>query len=177
MFSVIAGMVASCKKTDNFDNPGTGSPIDTAGPLKTAASFPIGMAIDYSLFKNNASYRNTVAREADQVTFGYHMKHGAIVKDDGSFDFTTADELLNLVNAAALEVFGHTLVWHENQNGNYLRSLTVSSGFGGPNLLPGGDFEGGSGVSGTGNTLFTNWNVLVGGNAAGTYTAVTGNNS
>ena len=173
-------LMASCKKTNDPGSPpgpGPGPSVDTAGPLKNVASFPIGMAIDYTLFKNNAGYRNTVVREADQVTFGYQTKHGAIVRDDGSFDFSRADELVNLVNASGLEVFGHTLVWHENQNGNYLRSLTVSSGSGGPNLLPSGDFEGGSGVSGTGNTLFTGWNLLVGGNSAGTYTAVAGNNS
>ncbi len=182
-FIAFAGLmlIISCKKNNDpgtpGPGPGPGPAPDTAGPLKNVASFPIGMAIDYTLFKNNINYRNTVAREADQVTFGYQMKHGAIVRDDGSFDFSRADELLNLVNASGLEVFGHTLVWHENQNGNYLRSLTVSSGSGGPNLLPSGDFEGGSGVSGTGSTLFTGWNVLVGGNSVGTYTAVSGNNS
>ena len=172
--------MVSCKKKNEGGTggpPPAGNPNDTSGPLKQVASFPIGMAIDYTTFKNNSNYRNTVSGEVDQVTFGYQMKHGAIVKDDGSFDFSRADELLNLANAAGLEVFGHTLVWHENQNGNYLRSLTVSSGSGGPNLLPSGDFESGTGVSGTGNTLFTGWNVLVGGNSVGTYTAVAGNNS
>jgi len=182
-FIAFAGLVLmiSCKKNNDpgtpGPGPGPGPSVDTAGPLKNIASFPIGMAIDYTLFKNNASYRNTVATEADGVTFGYQMKHGAIVRDDGSFDFSRADELLNLANTAGLEVFGHTLVWHENQNGNYLRSLTVSSGSGGPNLLPSGDFEAGAGVTGTGSSLFTGWNVLVGGNAVGTYTAVAGNNS
>src|SRR4030095_2490920 len=170
-------MVSSCKKEATVNNPGTGGNTDTSGTLKGTANFPIGMAIGYNPFKNTSNYRNTVIREADQVTFDYQMKHGAIVRDDGSFDFSRADELLNLANAAGLEVFGHTLVWHENQNGNYLRSFTVSSGSGGPNLLPSGDFENGTGVSGTGSTLFTGWNVLVGGNSVGTYTAVAGNNS
>ena len=181
VLTIVAIFLISCKKSNDgggpAPGPGPGPALDTAGPLKNAASFPVGMAIDYTLFKNNANYRNTVAAEVDQVTFGYHMKHGAIVRDDGSFDFNRADELLNLANGSGLEVFGHTLVWHENQNGNYLRSLTVGSGAGGPNLLPTGDFEGGTGVSGTGSTLFTGWNVLVGGNSAGTYTAVAGNNS
>jgi endo-1,4-beta-xylanase len=174
--------ISSCKK----DNDGGTTPpppppppdIDTAGPLKSASSFPIGIAIEYGLFKNNASYRNTVVREADQVTFGYQMKHGAIVKDDGSFDFSLADELYNLANSNGLQVFGHTLVWHSNQNGNYLRSQTVTSGGAGTtNLLPTGDFEAGTGTSGTGSTLFTGWNLLIGGSASGTFASTAGNGS
>src|SRR5829696_4484524 len=174
----------SCKK----DKDTGGTPVvplppvtpvaDTAGPLKSAAVFPIGIAIEYALFKNNAAYKNTVVREADQVTFGYQMKHGAIVKDDGSFDYSAADDLLRGSNAAGLEVFGHTLVWHSNQNGTYLRSLTLSNGgTGTTNLLPGGDFETGTGTSGTGSNLFTGWNLLIGGAAAGSYAAVAGNRS
>ncbi len=181
VFSV-AIISISCKK----DNGGGSTPpppppppvVDTSGPLKNAAAFPFGIAIEYALFKNNSSYRNTVVREADQVTFGYQMKHGAIVKDDGSFDYSQADELYNLANSNGLAVFGHTLVWHSNQNGNYLRSLTVSSGTSsGTNLLPSGDFEAGTGTSGTGSSLFTGWNLLVGGTAAASFAAVTGNGS
>jgi endo-1,4-beta-xylanase len=183
---VVTGLligIASCKKdstpdpTPNPPSPPTPS-TDTSGPLKAAASFPIGIAIEYALYKNNALYRSIVNREADQVTFGYQMKHGAIVKDDGSFDYSTADDLLNLVTNAGLQVFGHTLVWHSNQNGNYLRSLTVSQGStGSTNLLSGGDFETGTGTSGTGSTLFTGWTVLTGGNSSGNFAAVAGNNS
>src|SRR6478736_2204304 len=84
----------SCKKDSGSTttNPPPPPPVvDTPKTLKDAASFPIGIAIEYALFKNNSSYKNVVTREADQVTFGYQMKHGAIVKDDGSFDYSTAD--------------------------------------------------------------------------------------
>jgi len=176
-------IIISCKKdSGNSTTPDPPPPplpaVDTPKTLKDAASFPIGIAIEYALFRNNAAYKNVVTREADQVTFGYQMKHGAIVKDDGSFDYSLADELLNLSTAAGLQVFGHTLAWHQNQNGNYLRSLTVDAGStSGTNLLSGGDFEAGTGSSGTGGTLFTGWNVLIGGNASGSFAAVTGNNS
>src|SRR5829696_7516428 len=176
--------IISCKKDSNSSptpNPPPPPPppvVDTPKTLKDAAVFPIGIAIEYALFKNNAAYRNTVVREADQVTFGYQMKHGAIVKDDGSFDYSAADELLTLSNASGLEVYGHTLVWHSNQNGNYLRSLLISNGStSSTNLLPSGEFEAGTGTTGTGSSLFTGWNLLIGGTAAGSYAAVTGNNS
>ncbi|MGZ8538280.1 MAG: endo-1,4-beta-xylanase, partial [Flavisolibacter sp.] len=170
----------SCKK--DKDSPVTPTPppppppvTDTAGPLKNFAAFPIGMAIGYTPFRNNAAYRNIVSREADQVTFDYQMKHGAIVKDDGSFDFSASDEMVNLSEAAGLKVFGHTLVWHSNQNGNHLRSLTTGNGNTiGANLLPSGDFEAGTGTTGTGPDLFTGWNVIVGGNASGSFSSANG---
>lgn len=180
--ALLGGMV-SCKKESSPAPapPGGGSGgnnTDTATILKNATALPIGFAIDYLLFKNNATYRNVVVREADQVVFTYHMKHGAIVKDDGSMDFSQADEFVNLSTAAGLEVFGHTLVWHENQNGNYLRSLTIgTSDPNAPNLLPAGNFEAGTGSSGSGTTLFTGWNLFIGGTAVGNYAAVAGNNS
>ena len=184
MLSAFLIGVASCKKSDVAPPPppptggGNTGGADTVTILKNATTLPIGIAIDYSLFRNNATYRNVVIREADQVTFAYHMKHGAIVKDDGSFDYTQTDELFNLAATAGLEVYGHTLAWHENQNGNYLRSLTVGTADpNAPNLLPSGDFESGTGTPGVGSSLFAGWNLLIGGNAAGSYAAVVGNNS
>jgi endo-1,4-beta-xylanase len=171
------GLLNSCKKSKGGGpDPNPGPAPDTIVTLKQAAAFPFGMAVGYTLFRDNTQYRNTVARESDQVTFDYNMKHGAIVRDDGSFDFSRADEMLNIATGANLQVFGHALVWHQNQNGNYLRSLTTSSGSG-PNLLPSGDFQAGTGTTGTGSTLFTGWNVLVGGTSVGTFSAVAGNNS
>lgn len=179
---MVAASIYSCKKStpDNGGSTGTGTGTgggsgisDTVGTLKdaaTAAGFPFGIAIEYALMKNTPAYTNIVTREAAGVTFGYHMKHGAIVKDDGSFNYANTDELFTQCTNAGLQVFGHTLAWHQNQNGNYLRSLTVG-GTGGPNLLSSGDFEAGSGTS------FTGWNNLIGGTAAGSFAAATGNGS
>lgn len=105
-FTVAVFFIGSCKKTN--DTPGTTQPpptnpppvSDTSGTLKDAADFDIGFAVDYSPFINNSAYRAVIAREADNVTFGYNMKHGAIVKDDGSFDFANADAMLNVATNA-----------------------------------------------------------------------------
>jgi endo-1,4-beta-xylanase len=175
---MVAASIYSCKKStsDNGGSAGTGTgsgTSDTVGTLKdaaVAAGFPFGIAIEYALMKNTPAYTNTVTREAAGVTFGYQMKHGAIVKDDGSFNYTSTDELFAQCTNAGLQVFGHTLAWHQNQNGNYLRSLTVG-GTGGPNLLSSGDFEAGTGTS------FTGWNNLIGGTAVGSFAAVAGNSS
>ncbi|HEX6849673.1 MAG TPA: endo-1,4-beta-xylanase [Chitinophagaceae bacterium] len=118
-------------------------PTDTT-TLKQVASFPVGVAISYDLMKNNSSYSSLVKKEFDRVTFEYQMKHGANVKNDGSYDFSRADELVGIIQAAGMDVYGHTLVWHQNNNGNYLRSLTNTSG---SNLVLNPGFE----------NDFTNW--------------------
>ena len=67
---------------------------------------------------------------------------------------------------------------HQNQNGNYLRSLTTGAPDpNAPNLFAYGDLEAGTGTTGTGSALFTGWNVLIGGSASGSYSAVAGNGS
>ncbi|MCW3115772.1 MAG: endo,4-beta-xylanase precursor [Segetibacter sp.] len=152
----ISALLASCKKNnDLFVTPGPPtSASDTAGTLKDAATFPLGIAIEYALFKSDAAYRSTVIRQANNVTFGYHMKHGAIVRDDGTFNYAATDELFNLATNAGLTVFGHTLAWHQNQNGTYLRTLTAGTpNPGAPNIVVNGDFE--AVVASTQN----NWNV------------------
>ncbi|HEY5369061.1 MAG TPA: endo-1,4-beta-xylanase [Hanamia sp.] len=159
-FTVASLFICSCKKTS--DTPGTTQPpptnpppiSDTSGTLKDAADFDIGIAVDYSPFLNNSAYLAVVAREADNVTFGYNMKNGAIVKDDGSFDFSNADAMLNVATSAGLKVYGHTLVWHENQNATYLNSLTAGAPDpSAPNILLSGGFETNSAGS------FSNWSV------------------
>lgn len=156
---VLMGMVlwSSCKKEDTIapPPPAPAVAVDTSGTLKDAGDFPVGLAIDYNPFVNDAAYRALVTREADNVTFTYNMKHGAIVRDDGTFNFNGSDQLFNLATNAGLSVFGHTLGWHENNNANYLRSLTVGTPDpNAPNILANGNFE-----TGTGNT-FSNWSVF-----------------
>jgi endo-1,4-beta-xylanase len=179
--------ILSCTKTNNAGSGNTGGGTgggtvvnqDTVGTLKDAATplgFPFGIAIEM-LFKTNLPYANVVKREASAVTFGYLMKHGAIVTDNGSLNYTNTDELMSLATTAGIEVFGHTLAWHQNQNGNYLRSLTVGGGTGGPNLLASGDLEAGTGTTGTGTGLFTGWNCLTGGTSSASFSAVAGNGS
>ena len=62
---IVSGLVAvlSCKKSRDVTSQPPMPPVnvDTTGPLKTA-SIPIGIAVDYGLFKNNASYKNIVVR-------------------------------------------------------------------------------------------------------------------
>ncbi|MET0635313.1 MAG: endo-1,4-beta-xylanase [Chitinophagaceae bacterium] len=126
---LIVVAISSCKKTSDDSTPDPPPPppppptTDTAGPLKSAALFPVGLSIENGLYVNNAAYRATVLREAASVTFGNEMKYGSIVQNNGTYNFTTADALVNSVTGSGIEVFGHVLGWHQQQNGTYLKNF------------------------------------------------------
>lgn len=156
-----AGMMAiSCSQYE-VDVLNTNAYTDVDGSLKAAATnFPIGIAVDYTPFLTDATYKTTVAAEAKTVTFGYHMKHGSLVQNDGTVDFTKADAMYDAATASGLEVFGHTLGWHQNQNATYMKIITGGgSGPAAVNLLANGSFETGSGDN------FTNWSKYNGGSS------------
>jgi len=138
-----AGLFSCSKKS--APAPPVTPPVVPESTLKDAATYTIGVGVSYDLLKNNTSYSGLVKAQFDRITPEYQMKHGANVKNDGSFDFTKTDDLVNtLAVANGLSVFGHTLAWHQNTNGNYLRSLAGTTG---PNLVFNPGFENG----------FTNW--------------------
>jgi endo-1,4-beta-xylanase len=128
-----------CKKGSDGSTPPAPPP---PGPtvLKDASSVPIGVGISYNLMKNNVSYSSLVKTQFDRVTAEYQMKHAPNVKNDGSYDFTNTDDFVNIAQAAGLTIHGHTLAWHQNNNGAYLRSLTATTG---SNLLLNPGFENG----------------------------------
>ncbi len=131
------------------------------GVLKDMTDIPLGVAISYDLMKNDPTYATIARSEFDNVTFEYQMKHGAMVRNDGTIDFSGTDELVNLSGG---KVYGHVLAWHLNNNAIFLRSqIEGKSTAVGENLIKNGDFEQGMG------NVFTGWANLVGGTAAGTY--------
>ncbi|HVB03041.1 MAG TPA: endo-1,4-beta-xylanase [Chitinophagaceae bacterium] len=101
---------------------------DTGETLKQAAGFPIGVAIGYGPMNDNSVYANIVKTQFSNVTFEYEMKNGAIMQNDGSLNFSRADELLALCEKDGLNVYGHTLCWYQNDNTNYLTSLKGPDG-------------------------------------------------
>lgn len=59
----------------------------------------------------------------DQVTAGNAMKYASVVADDGTMNFGTVRDFVGAATNAGLEVYGHTLCWHEQQNVKWLNSL------------------------------------------------------
>ena len=160
----------SCKKNDSLgapDNPVVPTPppttIDSATPLKDAANFPIGVAISYTPILNDAKYSAIVKRDFDAVTYDYHMKHGAVVKDDGTLDFTRPDQMMQALGN--VEVFGHTLGWHQNQNASYLKTFSGLNQSTSAEMLTNPGFE----------SSLNNWSIFNTGDPSGSATIALSN--
>jgi len=104
--------------------------LDRYAELKSYASFPLGIGVDLTLYKENPKYKAVIDENFEVLTIGYHMKHGAMMGSDGVIRFTNVDQLFSSYLPAGMTVFGHTLVWHQNQNGEYLRTLVA------PEIIP-----------------------------------------
>ncbi|CAN5180823.1 hypothetical protein BH09BAC2_BH09BAC2_12340 [soil metagenome] len=156
----------SCKKNDvisGYQDPE--DYVDTSGTLKSAANFKVGAGIRLDLFKNDPFYAAIVKQEFNSITFENEMKHGVVVANNGTYDYSKVDEFVDLTSAAGLSIYGHPLIWHKNNNNTYLRSLTSTTST--INLLSNSGFE-----NGFGNT-FTNWSTQVSSGAVGSFSAET----
>lgn len=81
----------------------------------------VGTTVDNYLKKGtvydmtNSNFTETVAGNA--------MKMSSCVNNNGDMNFTTVKNYVNEATAAGLNVYGHTLAWHAQQPGAWLRSL------------------------------------------------------
>lgn len=147
---LIALIASSCTKMKDVGILNAGTYPDTASTvLKNITDIKMGVAVDYADMLGNATYSGIAMREFDAITMGYSMKHGAIVKADGSLNFTNADAIINA--ATGMEIFGHTLGWHTNQNADYMKSFAGITVPAAAELLSDIGFENGQGAWGTWN--------------------------
>lgn len=78
------------------------------------SQFLIGTAISSKdLATPNNYVTDKVCKEFNAVTAENAMKWQNIQPQPGVFDFTLADQLMALAKTCHAEVFGHTLVWHQ----------------------------------------------------------------
>jgi endo-1,4-beta-xylanase len=97
--------------------------------------FILGAGVSMSGFTETGVEYSMVTSNFDEVTAGYGMKHGAVVQDDGTINLGPVEGLLIQAAEGGLSVYGHTLVWHANQNAVFLNSTiapTIIPGAGGP---------------------------------------------
>lgn len=98
-------------------------------------NFKLGAGVNLSDYVKKGIVFQLINSNFDEIAIGYQMKHGAVVKDNGTIDLANVLQLIEVAKEAGTSVYGHTLVWHANQNAKYLNSLlapTVIPGQGGP---------------------------------------------
>lgn len=120
--AVLTISMMACKKGPEVNILSTGNFGEATTALKDAADFPVGVAAGLNLMKTLPAYTAVVKSDFDNVTFENELKNNAIVNGSGVFNYTNADEFVNIATAAGLNVFGHTLAWHSQQAAGYYKS-------------------------------------------------------
>ena len=85
--------------------------------------FKLGAGVTASEYSTQGMMYRLINSNFDQITAGNAMKYGSIVKEDGSMDFSQVISFVGAAKAADISVYGHTLVWHAQQNNKYLNAL------------------------------------------------------
>ena len=90
--------------------------------LARANDLLIGAEFTYGEYADD-SLKVILKRDFDAVTFGNEMKHDCIVGKDGRLNFVRADEMVGWTRDCSVQLFGHTLGWHSQQQRDYLDPL------------------------------------------------------
>lgn len=85
--------------------------------------FKLGLAIGANDFIKKGVVYETVTANFDEMTAGNAMKYSSCVGEDGTMNFSTVINFVDVAKAAGVTIYGHTLAWHAQQNNKYLNSL------------------------------------------------------
>lgn len=103
--------------------------LDAYGDLKSYIdrsahpNFLLGTAISAADYNKKGLVFLLSNSNFDIVTLGNAMKYASCVADDGTMDFGTVGTFIDNARAAGMQVYGHTLCWHEQQNVKWLNKL------------------------------------------------------
>ncbi len=109
------------------DEPEVGTSTDK--PLKECfgaglpENFKLGVMLVGTTYLEEQGKQDLVNANFNEMSDGYFMKHVALVKDNGEFNFGTVDNVVRAAKAKGINIFGHALCWHSSQNRTYLTSL------------------------------------------------------
>lgn len=193
---VTLALLSSCADTDlldfTVDKPATIAEyeyLNTYEVLKSYVdrtanpNFKLGVGVSVGDYNAKGAIYQLLNSNFDEMTAGWEMKHGAVVKDDGSMDFSTVEKFVATAKTAGTSIYGHTLCWHANQNAKWLNS-TIAPAVGGgepyweDNVFVNPDFEGDDKSSfTTGNSLATLAYTADGDGAGGSGRAIAVTNS
>ncbi len=138
-----AGMVMLSSCTDDFvdtfntvEKPNTLAQLEylnAYAPLKEALrgnmsrsinpNFLLGSGVTASEYVKRTGVYALTNSNFDQVTAGNAMKYASIVNDQGEMNFANVIDFVSAATNAGLQVYGHTLCWHAQQNVTWLNSL------------------------------------------------------
>lgn len=86
-------------------------------------SFRLGAGVTVSEYIKLGMVYRYINSNFDEVTAGNAMKFGSVVKDNGSMDFSQVIQFVSAAKAANTSIYGHTLLWHAQQNNKFLNGI------------------------------------------------------
>lgn len=159
-------MMASCNKykaadftVDKPESVVVQEDIDAYPALKTYINrtahpnFRLGVAGSLSDYLTKGVMYRLANKNFDEFAVGYEMKHGAVVQANGSLALDKVKDFLSATSQAGMSVYGHTLVWHSNNNATYLKGLLS------PMVVTTPAFNNDLGIAALQNKTFTGWNL------------------
>lgn len=85
--------------------------------------FKLGAGVTASEYSKQGMIYRLINSNFDEITAGNAMKFSSVVKDDGSMDFAQVVQFVGAAKAADISIYGHTLVWHAQQNNKFLNRI------------------------------------------------------
>ncbi len=85
--------------------------------------FKLGAGVTASEYNQQGFVYRFINSNFDQITAGNAMKYASVVKDNGTMDFSQVIQLVTSAKAANMSIYGHTLLWHAQQNNKFLNSI------------------------------------------------------
>lgn len=86
-------------------------------------NFKLGAGVGAADFNKQGAVYQMINTNFDEITAGNAMKYASVVKDNGSMDFSTVIDFIETAQGAGTTIYGHTLLWHAQQNNTYLNGL------------------------------------------------------
>ncbi|MDR1003424.1 MAG: endo-1,4-beta-xylanase [Prevotellaceae bacterium] len=99
----------------------------------TDPNFKLGVGVDAATYSQQGFMNRVINTNFNEVVAGNAMKYASVVANNGSMDFSNVSSFVTAAKEAGMSVYGHTLVWHAQQNLRYLNNLLVDI------PIPGGD--------------------------------------
>lgn len=99
------------------------SPLKSYVDRAASPGFTLGSGITVSEFLQQGLVYSLATSNFDILTAGNAMKYASVVADNGSMNFSTVAEFVELARKGGIDIYGHTLCWHAQQNNTYLKGL------------------------------------------------------
>jgi len=86
-------------------------------------NFKLGAATTHADFFGMGVRHRLLASNFNEITLQNDMKHESVVQANGTMNLANPANSVALAQRLGIDVFGHTLIWHAQQRGTYLREL------------------------------------------------------